>query len=447
MFPRVSKHYLVESSIQDRFERDFLSTNSSLFNGQISDNFIEFNVPATDGEFLDFSTIQAEVKLRIRNADGTAIPAAANISLADGFMHRLFQSHSIFLNGVQTEGSNHFGLLNVIKSYTNMSPGAIPSYGANMFYKDIKTDIKDVIDVAYFTAARETVQTTTSVNAGANAGATGIYVNPDENSIVSATHDIIHCMGPLYFDMSSCDSYLLDNVSVRIRLELASPSVVLMSSDDELYKYEIELCKLWCRKLEPIPSSLIALNQTMLSSNAGVEYLFDRPIVKTIVFPAAHSSVSIDSPFNGIVPHKVMVFVIDQTAVNGDYTKNPNYLQHASITNVRLELNGNAITNMKCEFPNSAAQAFNSSLIALGMGNNRHLLTKKNFSHGRTLFIFDTRPCDSEDTLNLEKSANMRISLQTSTPTTSNKVVFIVGYTLGLLHINSDRRVVPNYLQ
>jgi len=366
MFPRVNKRYMVESSINERFDRDFLSTNSSLFNGEVTDNFIEFNIPPTDREFLDFSSLQAEVKLRVTNEDGTNLTNAANVTLVDGFMHRLFQSHSIFLNGVQTEGSNHFGLLNLIKSYTNMKQDTLSSVGSNMFYKDMNTVVPDTVGVDYFQRARGTYTVAEAISAGGSQPATPavrVPLNPNENSIISGTRDVLHCMGPLNFDMSGCDSYLLDNVNVRIRLELANASVVLLSPDDAIYKYRIDLCKLWCKKVEPNPSAMIALNKTLSMGNS-IEYMFDRPLVKTVVFPNNHNSMAIDSPFNGIVPHRVMVFIIDQESANGRYNRNPNYLQNAAITNIKLELNGNTISNMKCEFPNGIAQAYASSINA-----------------------------------------------------------------------------------
>jgi hypothetical protein len=423
MFPRANKKYLIESSIQYKFDRDYLSTNCSLFSGQITDNFIEFNIPAADGEFLDFSSISLEMKLRIRKADGGEPDPESRITLVDGFFHRLFQGHSIFLNGVQTEGSNNFGLLNVIKFYTSMSRASLESIGCNMLYKSIKNPIVGVYTDADFTSP-----------------------DSEEESIMESCKRTIHAMGPLYFDMSTSDSYLLDNVNVRIRLELANPSVVIISPDAERYKYEITLCKLWCRKIVPLPSALLALNNSLNNQHNTIEYMFNRPIVKTIIFPENHSSLSIDSPFNGIVPHKIIVFTIDQASVNGQYNSNPNFFKHNSITSISLDVNGNNLASIKAEFPYSTSQAYFSTLNGLGIGNHEHLITKSNFKTGRTLFVFDTRPSDANDTINLERSANIRITIQCSKPCASNQVVYIVGYTLGVMQISGDRRVFTHYL-
>ena len=73
MSPSINKKYLIESSIDSKFERNYLSTNSSLYDGRIADSFMEFHIPGTDNELVDLSSLTAEKKIRVRNANGTAI--------------------------------------------------------------------------------------------------------------------------------------------------------------------------------------------------------------------------------------------------------------------------------------------------------------------------------------------------------------------------------------
>ena len=148
-----------------------------------------------------------------------------------------------------------------------------------------------------------------------------------------------------------------------------------------------------------------------------------------------------------MVPHKLVIFLVDQQAHNGAYDRNPNYFQHNAITNVIVDVNGNCVSNNRCAFPRECAQAYYKTLSALGMRNSSHLITRQNFPAGRTIFVIDTRPTDSEDVIHLEKRANIRITVNCEIAPTSNKILFLVGYTLGVIQINSARRVFPNYLQ
>ena len=78
--------------------------------------------------------------------------------------------------------------------------------GVNMMYKSTQTTIADTIVAANF----------------AN-------INTNEAFIQESVHHGIHMMGPLNFDIAGSNSYLLDNVSVNIRLELSKPSIVLLT--------------------------------------------------------------------------------------------------------------------------------------------------------------------------------------------------------------------------
>jgi hypothetical protein len=423
-FPSINRKYLIESTVESRFDRDFLSTNSSLYTGHVTDSFIEFLIPGSDNELVDLSSLSAEVKIRVKKADLTDIAATDEVTLVDGFFHRMFQSHSVFLNGVQVEGSNHFGLLNIIKTYVSMGKNELDGRGINMMYKGMECKIPDLSDAAYFAAP-----------------------TPEDTIIREAVRGTVHMMGTLNFDISACNTFLLDNVDIRIRLELARPSVVLLTSGDEQYIYQVDVCKLWVKKIVPIPGAMLALNRSLTLANNAIEYMFDRPIIKNIIFPANQTSLSIDSPFNGIIPHRIIMFMLDQTALDGDYKRNPNHLLHNNITDITLTINGNCLSNVKVKFPHLVAQAFHQTLSAIGLENNGHLLTRKNFTSGRTVFVFDTRPTDSNDVINLERKANMRFIMNCSPAPTSNKILFLIGYTLGVLQINSARVVFPNYLQ
>ena len=216
-----------------------------------------------------------------------------------------------------------------------MKSSDLNTIGLNMMYKSTQTTIPDTMVAANF----------------ANN-------NTNETFIQESVRQGIHMMGPLNFDIAGSNSYLLDNVSVNIRLELAKPSLVLLTDDNEQYIYVVDSCKLWCKKVIPYPTALIALNKSLAKNNDLIEYMFDRPIVKTVVFPTGQNSISIDSPFNGVVPHKLVIFLVDQQAHNGAYDRNPNYFQHNAITNVIVDVNGNCVSNNRCTFPRECAQAY-----------------------------------------------------------------------------------------
>ena len=147
-FPRTRQKYLVEGGISSRSFRDYLPTNVNYYNGNVKDSFIEFNISGVDNEFIDLSSLAIEVDIKILKEDGTTSVSTDKITLTDGFFHRIFQSVSVYLNGIQVENCPHFGLMNIVKSYLNMPRDKLASFGCNMGYKE--TDLGENVDDAFF---------------------------------------------------------------------------------------------------------------------------------------------------------------------------------------------------------------------------------------------------------------------------------------------------------
>ena len=198
-----------------------------------------------------------------------------------------------------------------------------------------------------------------------------------------------------------------------------------------------------CKKVTPDQSALLSLNKSLVD-NHPVEYIHERPIVKNFIFPSGHSSLSMDNIFTGVIPHRVYMFFMKQTALNGAVNVNGAYLAHCNMSSLRLEINGNTHSAMTSNFPDNVTNLFHNTLFNLKDDNN--LTTLHSFKKGRTIYSWDLRSSDCNDVLNVEKSGNLRISFNTATPITENYSVFVVGVTTGLIEIDGARRVKTHYL-
>ena len=153
--------------------------------------------------------------------------------------------------------------------------------------------------------------------------------------------------------------------------------------------------------------------------------------------PTGQNTLSFDNNFNGNIPHKLHLFFLRQSAVNGSYTRNGAYFSHYKVSSVQLQLNGNNVTSLNAIFPKQVRSMFHHTLIKNGnIGQN--LLSQKTFKDDRKIFVWDLRPSDSNDTIPMESSGNLRLKIQTSAPST--------GVTNGLITVDSNKRVETSYL-
>ena len=414
-FPTPSRSYKVESGLKNRYLRDYLPINASLSNGSVEDNYIEFIINSNNQEFIDTSSFAMEMKMKITKSDDSPIDGTKKISVIDGLGHRILSRCTLCLNGVPVESNSYFGLYNALKTYTSMPKHKMVNVGRNMFYKDISIPIEDIF-------TNENLK--------------------NEEDLVGDTS--LHFVTPLHLDISTSDFHLLNSVEMRLRFDLCPPSVLINSAEAENFKYTLQNVKIWVQKVISQDEALLSLNQSLLSSNNTIEYIVDRPIIKNFVFPAGQSILSIDNIFNSLIPHTLYVFAIKQRSINGAYNQNAAYFTHCNMSSIRMELNGNTISSLTCNFPNQIANVFHNSLFHIK--NDDNLLTLQNFKQGRTIYIWDLTSSDCSDDLKIEKSGNLRLSIQLAKPNKENIIIYVVGITSGVVEVDASRRIKTSYL-
>ena len=106
-----------------------------------------------------------------------------------------------------------------------------------------------------------------------------------------------------------------------MRFELCSPALAINSNNDGPFKYVIRFAKLWNKKIIPNASALLSLNKNLLNNNKSVEYIHERPVIKSFIFPRNHTTLVLDDIFHGVVPHKLHLFFIKQGNINGEFKK------------------------------------------------------------------------------------------------------------------------------
>ena len=421
-FPNSNRTHKVESSISNQYVRDFLPVNGNIADGgSVGDSYLEYIVPPNNLELMDLDSLSLEMKIKVVKQDGSDVDDTSKFTVIDGLGHRIFSRCTIYLNGTPCSNNAFFGLYNTIRSYLNMSKDALPGVGRNAFYKDLNTPIDSTITDATF----------------AN-------LNSEEKSIFDDTKKVINFTSPLNLDIGNSDFYLLNGVEVRIRIELSSPQLIINSSESEKYNYKILSAKLWAQKIVPHNSALISLNKSLTNNHAMIEYIFERPVTKNYVFQKGQSILSLDNVFTGIVPQKMYMFFISQSAINGSYSRNASYLSDCSVGSVRLEINGNTFSSLNVSFPSEVSNLFHHTLT--NSKTDCNLLTLQLFRKGRTIYSWDLRSSEVDDVLQVERSGNARISVQTVKPLPKNMIVYVIGLINGLIEIDGLRRVKASYL-
>ena len=417
-YPNVNRQRIVESSINSKERLDVLPVNMGI-NHRLTDRYLEFRVPGTIGSFIDLASLLIEMKLEIRNNDGTNLADDLNIGIVNGISNTLFKSISVFINDKMIESNPIFNYTSYLKMLTNINSDNINSFGKCGFFHDDANNGE--VTKTYSAATFTTVS------------------NLEHKLLNTLKGEGIDICFPLLFDSSTLDMYLLDAVDLRIRLEMANNNWVFNSADDiGQVSLNVVKAKLWMDRVVPHYNAMMALNQAL--SAKPIEYVFQKTLHKTYVVGSNENSIMIDRPFGMVIPEKMHMIIVNMNAFSGRASLNGLYFDHANLENFHLTVNGNTFYNVNTSFPNSYSQSYYETLKTIGLNNN-HMITHQSFNAGRTVFSFNFVHETVEETLPVESSASLRLTLKFGQNLTAPHTIILLAETTGLLTIDSNRIV------
>ena len=244
---------------------------------------------------------------------------------------------------------------------------------------------------------------------------------------------------PLLLDSSSLEMYLLDNVDLRIRLEMANNAWIL-NSDGNVSDVSLNItkAKLWLDRVIPHYNAMTALNQSLVVK--PIEYVFQKTLHKTYVIGTGESSIMIDQPFGMVIPERMTLLMVDMNGFSGRSNQNGLYFEHSNISNLHMSVNGSTLYNININFPHNYSQSYYETIKTLGLDSD-HMITFDTYKSGRSVFMFNFINEPVGEALPVETSASLRINLKLSENLTTPRVIILLAETTGLLSIDNQRIV------
>lgn len=196
---------------------------------------------------------------------------------------------------------------------------------------------------------------------------------------------------------------------------------------------------------------VVLLNHSKQIELTPVKYPITRNELKMNTIPKGSNEFYLDNIFPQAIPDRVVVALLDQRAVNGDYTANPFNFEHFNVTDVGIYINGESVPGrpLKTNFAlNNYSSAYTRLFEACGKWNkDAGLIINRNyFGRGYTFFVFTIDPCGfGEDYLNLVKRGNTRLELKFQQATSKTANVLVFASFSSLLEVNQVREI--NYIQ
>lgn len=391
---------------------------------------IEFTVVGSGDEYVDLSKTLLEVKAVLHNADNEPAPATANVAPVNNTLHSLFGQVDVSLNDTPVNSATTtYPYRSYIENFLNYGTDAKESrLSASLYYMD------DNISVSKPKPAGD--------NPPVNGGL-------QKRQQVCTTGNPFHMIGEIHSDIFHQNRYLLNGVTMKIKMSRSKQQFVLMG--DANFSIDVLSAKLWVRKLKISPSLALA-HEKMLARNTA-KYPMTRVEVKVFHLPAGQKSYNHDGLFMGKLPKRIILGIVDNRAYNGDLALNPFEFKHCDLNYLAIHVDGQQIPAAPLKPSYSTdnyirayfTQFQSSEGISSDTGNT---VDREEFKDGNTLYCFDLTPdlSSSSPHFQITKTGNLRVELgfEKVLPFTGNVIVY--SEFESVVEIDKERRVTHDYV-
>ncbi|KAL8565345.1 hypothetical protein ACOMHN_029040 [Nucella lapillus] len=388
---------------------------------------IEFIITGGTSELTDLSNTYLHVQVKITNADGTDLAADHPVAPVNNFLHTLFSQVDVSLNGVLVTNSEN-------------------TYPYRAMLETLLTYGPDAQKCGYLECCLFSPDTAAHMDSTAGDNNRGLR----DRRQAAAQSRIMDLMGRLHTDLMAQERYLLNGVDVKFRLTPSKNSFCLMEDGaNQGCRAEITHCSLFVRKAKVNPA--ITLGHAKALEKGTAKYPVKRVVIKSLTVPVGNVSAAQDNLFLSQTPNRIVVALVDSSAVNGQYDKNPFHFQNFDLNFLDITLDGKHVPAkpLTPDFDRKrVTRAYLTTLEGSGLLHKDAAagFSLDRFTKGYALFCFDLTPSLVDgDQFELVKSAPMRLELKFAKALPNPVVVLIYGELDGLIEVNKSRQVLTDF--
>lgn len=378
---------------------------------------IEFNISGSGEDYLDLSHTRLHVRAKIVKADDKPLTDEDVVGPVNLFFHSLFSQVDVSMNErVISSSSNTYPYRAIIETLLNHGYDSKTSHlTAELFYKDTAGSMNSID--------------------GSNAG----FTKRADMFKLSSSVDM---MGRLHVDMFHQDRLLMNMVDLKIKLIRSKPEFCLIGKPGA-YKVVLEHVSLFVRKTHVNPAVLLGHAKALEKTTA--KYPIDRVVCKVYSIPQGSMSFVQDSVFTGQMPKRVVLACVDSTAFAGTISQSPFEFKHHHMSYLGLYVDGQPMPHQPLELDferNRYIHAYQN----LFLNTEGLYLTREEFAHGYSLFLFDLTPdlCDAEH-FSLIRHSNLRIESKFTKPLEKTVSFLVFAEFESLIEINKARNVIFDF--
>jgi hypothetical protein len=226
--------------------------------------------------------------------------------------------------------------------------------------------------------------------------------------------------------------------------EANAEPVAQATSNSTNYRIKVHDVRLYCTLVDVVQSLQNSIAKQL--ENTPAKYPIRRIELRNQFLPEGLTNLTYNC-FQAVIPRRVIVFLINNRAFDGNPEQSPFEFQHAKVQSIAIESGGIFVPSVPYmldfskERPNYL-RAFWDFVKGIGMEDSGLELSMVEYTKGFCGFCFDLRSFNRElgDAFELVKNSTTVLKLQLSDPVEDQGMqVLVVGEFDSVITINADR--------
>ena len=245
--------------------------------------------------------------------------------------------------------------------------------------------------------------------------------------------------GPLYVDVCQMNRYILNGVSINIKLHPSSDNFRLMAKES---KFHIEITDAMMKVCHIQPSPGVVMGHTEALEVGPTLYNYTQSDIKTYTIPSGSFQFSTENLFQSNIPSQVIVAMVDSAACAGNITLNGFNFQHFHCNFADFKVNGQSTPTQPFQ-PNFDADQYITPFLSLSSGKKkRNIITRDDYQSGYTIFKWNIEGRPEEDFTTLRRQGQTRLTLKFSSSLKKPVTVIVYGRFPSIMRIDKARTVM-----
>ena len=327
---------------------------------------IPFEFRAEPNEFIKFneSMIYLKYNIKLSKTDNSAIKAEdwANIVPTNNFLHSLFERVELSINQVSvTMAPSNYAYRSYLEKLLGFSRSAKDGFLTSSLWGDRGERITAITPETGATQSEITIE----------------------------------LMDKIHFDLTFQNKAFIGNTSFSVKLMPSPQQFLFEIPTGYAIATEIKDPILYIHRSYITDSLSTAIGKAL--KIAPCKYPITRTEMKHFTLEKGVIDRFLNNAITGILPRRIFVMMVEQSAFSGSYTKNPFYFDHNNLSQLVCYIGGTAFPSQAMR-PDFEKNLYVREFVALYQALNQNgtdsysEISRKDFKDGNTIFAINLTP-------------------------------------------------------